>query len=51
MASIRAGPNEKLLRDLPVIEDMELYRQAGDVDFLRKLHDEGLFPEESSDAP
>ena len=50
IASIRSGPNEKLLRDLPVIENMELYQQAGDIDFLRKMHDEGLFPEDTSDA-
>jgi anti-sigma factor RsiW len=35
--------NERLLRDLPVIEDLEAYRQATDLDFLKKLKEEGVF--------
>ncbi len=51
IAALRPSSNDKLLRDLPVIENLELYQQAHDIDFLRKMHDDGLFPEESSDAP
>jgi len=40
----------QLLKDLPVIENFELYRQAESVDFLRKLDDSNLFDEEASDA-
>ena len=35
--------NERLLRDLPVIEDLEAYRQSTDLDFLRQLKKEGVF--------
>jgi hypothetical protein len=54
-ASTRAlapDPNQALLKDLPVIEHLEVYRQVGSVDFLRKLRESGLFTQkESSDAP
>jgi anti-sigma factor RsiW len=50
IGGIYGQPNERLLRDLPVIENVELYRQAGDLDFLHKLQDEGLFVEEPSDG-
>jgi anti-sigma factor RsiW len=36
-----------LARDLPVIENLDLYRR---IDFLRQLRDEGLFDEEVDDA-
>jgi anti-sigma factor RsiW len=36
-------PNAALLSDLPVIENVEQYLQGGDVEFLRKLKDSGLF--------
>jgi anti-sigma factor RsiW len=49
VSGIYGRPNERLLRDLPVIENVELYRQAGDLDFLHKLLDENLFVEEPSD--
>jgi anti-sigma factor RsiW len=48
---LRPDPNQELLRDLPVIENQEVLKEAGDIDFLRKLDKEGLFPEESGDAP
>jgi hypothetical protein len=34
-----------LLRDLPVIENIDLFYQVEDVDFLRKLDREHLFEE------
>ena len=42
--------DDGLARDLPVIEDLDLYRRLDDVEFLRKLHEEGLFEEETKDA-
>ncbi len=51
VAHLRPDPNEQLLRDLPVIENQEVLKEAGDIDFLRKLDKEGLFPEETGDAP
>ena len=36
-------PNADLLRDLPAIENVEHYLQGGDVEFLRKLKESGLF--------
>jgi hypothetical protein len=45
-----ANPNDKLLRDLPTIENVELYRQVGDIDFLRRLGDENLFSDEAAEV-
>ncbi|MFM8251142.1 MAG: anti-sigma factor family protein [Planctomycetota bacterium] len=45
------SPDEQLLTDLPVIENIDHYLQAGDVEFLRMLERERLFDEEPSDAP
>jgi hypothetical protein len=36
-------PNTQLKRDLPVIENIELYQIADSVEFLRQLEDTGLF--------
>jgi anti-sigma factor RsiW len=45
-------PNAALLGDLPVIENVEHYLQGGDVEFLRKLKQTGLFHQGgSNDAP
>lgn len=46
-----SSPDEKLIQDLPVIENLDTYLVADDVEFLKSLQREGLFPEESSDAP
>jgi anti-sigma factor RsiW len=35
----------RLLRDLPVIEHLDDYRYADDIDFLRRLQQDGLFAE------
>jgi hypothetical protein len=45
-----ARPNEQLVRDLPVIENVEMYEVADSVEFLHKLQDTGLFDEEADDA-
>jgi anti-sigma factor RsiW len=49
---VKAWPNKnrQLLRDLPVIENFERYRQADSIDFLRKLEASKLFDEEASDG-
>ncbi len=44
-------PNEQLVRDLPVIEDIELYRVADNVEFMRQLDESGLFDDEVEDVP
>jgi hypothetical protein len=47
---LRPDPNLELLRDLPVIENQDVLKEAGNIDFLRKLDKDGLFPEESGDG-
>ncbi len=42
-------PNRELVRDLPVIERVDEYRNAESVEFLRQLHDQGLFAQEVND--
>ena len=39
------------MRDLPVIENMDLYEVADSVEFLRQLEKTGLFAEEADDEP
>lgn len=46
-----ARPNRELIRDLPVIENIELYEAADSVEFLRQLAETKLFPAEDDDAP
>lgn len=43
--------NRQLMRDLPVIERVDLYREVNSIEFLEKLAAEGLFDEEQPDAP
>ena len=43
-------PNAQLMRDLPVIENIDLYEIADSVEFLRQLEETGLFEEEADDA-
>lgn len=50
LAALLARPNEQMVRDLPVIENVDLYRVAESADYLRELHDSGLFAEEIDDA-
>ncbi len=40
-------PNRQLLQDLPVLENVDQYRQIDSLDFLRQLAREKLFPEDS----
>lgn len=41
-------PNRQLAEDLPIIENVELYRVADSIDFLRELDSASLFNEEQS---
>lgn len=50
MANFRTDPNEQLLRDLPVIQDQDQLKAAGNIEFLQKLDRSGLFPEENGDG-
>jgi len=50
VALLRPDPNRQLLRDLPVLERLDQYREIDDLGFLRALRDEGLFAEEQNDA-
>lgn len=40
------APNRQLVKDLPVIENSDLYRNADSITFLEKLAEEGLFENE-----
>ena len=43
-------PNRRLVEDLPVLENLDAYRHAEDIEFLRALQSEGLFTVEAEDA-
>jgi len=45
------APDQKLIQDLRVVENVELYLQADSLDFLKQLEREQLFPEEPTNAP
>lgn len=44
-----SAPNRQLQQDLPIIEEIDLYRVSDSLEFLEKLDEEGLFHEESVD--
>ncbi len=50
MSTYLSRSNERLVRDLPVIEDIELLRVADNMEFVRQLDKSGLFDEEVDDA-
>jgi anti-sigma factor RsiW len=50
VGTLASRPNEKLLRDLPVIQNVDLYRHAESIEFLRQLDHEQLFEEEPADG-
>lgn len=43
--------NRQVVRDLPILENLDAYQNVGSIDFLRSLEKEGLFRDEESDAP
>jgi anti-sigma factor RsiW len=42
--------NQALLRDLPLIENVDAYRHIDDIEFLRKLDESGIFAPEVDNA-
>ena len=45
------NPDRQLLRDLPLLEDLDEYRQVDSIEFLHKLRDEKLFPRDGAEPP
>ena len=43
VAAVLHSPNRQLVKDLSVIENLDEYRAAEDIEFLRALEREGLF--------
>ncbi len=41
--------NEQLVNDLPILEELDAYRRAENIHFLRMIRDAQLFPAETSD--
>jgi anti-sigma factor RsiW len=52
MLGVKAGPqkNRQLLENLPLIENLDQYRQADSIEFLQKLEAAKLFDEEGVDG-
>lgn len=51
VAMLWPNPNEDLIRHLPVLQDLDQYRQVQDIEFLRGLHEAGLFVGEEGEEP
>jgi anti-sigma factor RsiW len=49
-AMLRPNPNRELLENLPVLENLDRYSEINDIDFLRLLAAEDLFPAEDDDG-
>ena len=47
---LRPSPNRELLEDLPVLQNLDRYREIDDIEFLRLLAAEDLFPAEDNDG-
>lgn len=50
VAALTPDPNRQLLRDLPLVENLDQYRQVDSIEFLRMLQEEKLFMEEGDDG-
>jgi len=48
-ANYGRAENEQLVNDLPILEELDGYRRAESIQFLRMIHDAKLFPVETSD--
>jgi anti-sigma factor RsiW len=46
--AIWPDPDAPLLRDLPVVQQLDSYQQAGSVEFLRLLRERGLFVQDGA---
>ena len=44
-------PDRELLRNLPLLENLDEYRQVGSIEFLHKLRDEKLFSKDGVEPP
>jgi len=51
VAMLAPDPNRQLLEDLPVLENLDEYRQIEGMEFLHLLHTSGLFSAENADRP
>lgn len=51
VALLTPDPNRALLQDLPVLENLDEYRQTDDIEFLRLLQTAGLFTKDTGEAP
>jgi len=49
VALFQPDPDESLLQDLPVLEDLDELRQIDDIKFLQLLYEEGLFAKDAAD--
>ena len=47
---VASRANDQLVRDLPVIENIETYEYADSVEFLKQLDKSGLFASEGDDS-
>ncbi len=50
VTSLVPDPNAQLLRDMPILENFDQYREVDSIDFLRALNDEKLFTEDADDG-
>jgi hypothetical protein len=50
VSSLLLQPDRQLSKDLPIIENLDAYRNADSIGFLRALEHEGLFTGETEDA-
>lgn len=50
VALLTPDPNRELLQDLPVLENLDEYRQTDEIEFLRLLRAEGLFAEDAGET-
>ncbi len=48
--ALAPNPNQQLIEDLPVLENLDEYRQADNLQFLMQLRDADLFGEEQHDG-
>ena len=49
-SAILSAPDRQLVKDFPILENLDAYRYAESIEFLRALEREGLFTGEGEDA-
>jgi anti-sigma factor RsiW len=50
VTALTPDPNRQVLRDLPLLENLDQYRRVDSIEFLRMLQEEKLFTEEGDDG-